>query len=277
MARSAASSSRRPADAHFRPAATCAISTRLGRTGRQRGSARLLARGIRPQRRDQALSQALRGADRRHRHGRRRRGLGARLAPGRRRPISSSPCRRSASASFPMSARPGSCRACRVRSAPIARSPATGSDADGRRRGRRRDPPRRLGAVFGDLADALCGAGGRSMRHCLGSRLPTASATRPQRRGGDGPVMAHRAAIDRIFAPDRVEAILARLDAEAASGRRRCRSGRAPRRGDDPRQGAAQPEDRARADAARPRLVVRGMHGGGVPHRFAGRLWRGFL
>ncbi len=56
-----------------------------GDGGRPCGATRLLARGIHPQRADQALSKTLCRRDRRHRHGRRRRRVGARLAPDRRR------------------------------------------------------------------------------------------------------------------------------------------------------------------------------------------------
>ena len=58
-----------------------ALRSRPG--GRDRGGAALLARGIRAQHPDQALSEALCRADRRHRHGRRRRRLAARQPPGR--------------------------------------------------------------------------------------------------------------------------------------------------------------------------------------------------
>ena len=61
------------------------LRSRQGRPAR-RGAA-ILARRISAQRGDQELPQALRGADRRHRHGRRRRRLGARLASRRRRPL----------------------------------------------------------------------------------------------------------------------------------------------------------------------------------------------
>jgi enoyl-CoA hydratase len=65
---------------------------------------------------------------------------------------------------------------------------------------------------FGDLAEALGGA--VSVDAMLG-----AFARAPSPQGGkETPVMAQRTAINRIFAADRVEDILARLDAEAASG-----------------------------------------------------------
>ena len=100
-------SRRHPRDRHGRGRARVlgrrrparALRPRAGRP--LRGGARLLARRIPAQCADQALPQALRRADRRHRHGRRRRRLGARLAPRGRRPLRASPCPRSASASFP--------------------------------------------------------------------------------------------------------------------------------------------------------------------------------
>ncbi len=60
---------------------------------------------------------------------------------------------------------------------------------------------------FADLADALCGA----------TSVDAARAAFAE-PAGEGPVTARRAAIDRLFAADSVEDILARLDAEAADG-----------------------------------------------------------
>ena len=66
-------------------------------------------------RRIKTLSETHRRADRRHRDGRRRRRLACtRIASVGERARSSSPCRRSASASSPTSARPISCRGCRI-------------------------------------------------------------------------------------------------------------------------------------------------------------------
>jgi enoyl-CoA hydratase len=62
-------------------------------------------------------------------------------------------------------------------------------------------------ARFGDLIDALCGA--TPVDALLGAFAEPA---------GQGTLAVHRAAIDRIFAGDRVEDILARLDAEASAG-----------------------------------------------------------
>jgi enoyl-CoA hydratase len=61
-------------------------------------------------------------------------------------------------------------------------------------------------ARFPELIEALCGA--VSVDAVLGAFVIPA---------GEGPIAAHRAAIDRLFAGDNVEGILAVLDAEAAS------------------------------------------------------------
>jgi enoyl-CoA hydratase len=60
---------------------------------------------------------------------------------------------------------------------------------------------------FPDLLDALCGD--------ISVDALLAAFAEPV---GEGPVTARRAAIDRMFAPDRVEDILQNLDAEAARG-----------------------------------------------------------
>jgi enoyl-CoA hydratase len=62
-------------------------------------------------------------------------------------------------------------------------------------------------ARFGDVLDALCGA--TPVDALLGAFAEPA---------GEGVLATRRAAIDRIFVGDRVEDILARLDAEASSG-----------------------------------------------------------
>ena len=95
---------------------------------------------------------------------------------------------------------------------------------------------------FADLTDALCGN--------VSVDATLAAFAEP---AGRGPVTARRGAIDRLFAGDRVEDILAR------ARRRGRRMGGRDRR-HDPHQVADQPEARARAGAARPRLVVRGLH-----------------
>src|SRR5215475_4462121 len=62
-------------------------------------------------------------------------------------------------------------------------------------------------ARFPDLVDALCGN--------VSVDALLAAFAEPV---GEGPLAAHWATIDRLFAGDEVEAILATLDAEAASG-----------------------------------------------------------
>jgi len=63
-------------------------------------------------------------------------------------------------------------------------------------------------ARFAELVEALCGA--------VSVDATLAAFAEPRERE-PGPVMAHRTAIDRIFAAGSVEEILARLDAEAAT------------------------------------------------------------
>jgi len=60
---------------------------------------------------------------------------------------------------------------------------------------------------FGDLADALCGA--------VSVDATLAAFAEP---AGEAPIAARRGAIDRLFKGDRIEQILASLDAEAAAG-----------------------------------------------------------
>jgi enoyl-CoA hydratase len=67
-------------------------------------------------------------------------------------------------------------------------------------------------ARFGDLADALCG--GVSVDAILAAFSRSPSPDEPRY----GPVMARRAAIDRIFAAATVEDILTQLEIEASSG-----------------------------------------------------------
>ena len=62
-------------------------------------------------------------------------------------------------------------------------------------------------ARFGELADALCGA--------VAVDATLAAFAEP---AGEAPLAARRSAIDRMFKGDRVEQILAALDAEAAAG-----------------------------------------------------------
>ena len=65
---------------------------------------------------------------------------------------------------------------------------------------------------FAELVEALCSA------VSVDAVLATfAEQESPPQKAVEGPVMAHRTAIDRIFAAGSVEEILARLDAEAAT------------------------------------------------------------
>ena len=64
-------------------------------------------------------------------------------------------------------------------------------------------------ARFAELVEALCSA--------VSVDAILAAFAEPEREKEQGPVMAHRTAIDRIFAAGSVEEILARLDAEAAT------------------------------------------------------------
>jgi enoyl-CoA hydratase len=64
-------------------------------------------------------------------------------------------------------------------------------------------------ARFAELLEALCGA--------VSVDAILAAFAEPAGEKEQGPVTAHRSAIDRIFAADSVEEILARLDAEAAT------------------------------------------------------------
>ncbi len=72
-------------------------------------------------------------------------------------------------------------------------------------------PTHRVESVrFAELVEALCGA-------VSVDAVLAAFAEPVEREKEQGPVMAHRRAIDRIFAAGSVEEILARLDAEAAT------------------------------------------------------------
>ena len=128
----------------------------LGQAGRQDEALDLLARRIHAQRRDQALSEALRVADRRHRDGRRLRRIGARLASRRRRPL-------------PVRDAGGRHRLLPRRWRHMVAAAHAGRDrrllrADRRahedgRWGRRRnsDPSRAVGSAFPISLEALCG------------------------------------------------------------------------------------------------------------------------
>jgi enoyl-CoA hydratase len=81
-------------------------------------------------------------------------------------------------------------------------------------------------ARFGELAEALCGGDAVDAVLARFAEQPAASGKpgpaesgkdAPSRKNGEGDVIAHRGAIDRLFAAGSVEDILARLDAEAAA------------------------------------------------------------
>ena len=104
-----------------------------------------------------------------------------------------------------MWAPPGFCRACRASSAPIARSPASASalpTAAAPGIATHRIPSARFGA----LLDGLTGT--------VSVDAVLAAFAEP---AGEGPIVARRSAIDRLFAGARVEDILDALDREAAS------------------------------------------------------------
>ena len=209
---------------------------------------------------DQAFPQALCGADRRHRDGRRRWCVGAWLASRRRRPLFRSRCRRSALAFFQTWARPGFCRACRANSVPIARSPAS---------------------VFAPMTVA-----GRALRRTA-LRLRVSMSLLEGLTGtvsvdavlaafaepvGEGPILARRTAIDRLFAADQVEDILDALDREASVGRRRGGVG-GQDRSDNTDQIAAQPETRAWRRCGAARLGLRNVHARRIAHSVAHHPW----
>ena len=165
-----------------------ALRSRPKRPAR-RGAA-ILARRISAQCRHQELSQALRRADRRHGHGRRRRRLGARLAPRCGRPI--------------LLRHAGS----RHRLLPRRRRDLVPAADAGRARhllrvdrralrccrcGRRRHrhPPRSV--------RPLCRAARWPHRHAFPVDAVLAAFSEP---AGEGPIQARRAAIDRLFAGD---------------------------------------------------------------------------
>ena len=116
-------------------------------------------------------------------------------------------------------------------------------------------------ARFGALLDGLTGTGvGR--RRARGLR----------RAGGGRPVMQRKAAIDRLFAGDMVENILAALDREASSGSGDADWARQDR-GHDAREIATQPQTGAGAGAARKSLGFRDVHAHGIPHSVARHPW----
>ena len=111
---------------------------------------------------------------------------------------------------------------------------------------------------FGDLADALCGA--------VSVDATLAAFAEP---AGEGKLARRRGAIDRLFKGDRVETILAALDAEARS-RRRIRQGHGRH---DPREVADLAQARAGANARRRDAVIPGVHANRIPHSVARHSW----
>ena len=127
-----------------------------------------------------------------------------------------------------------------------------------------RHPPRRLGR-FPDLIDALCGA--VPVDALLGAFAQPA---------GEGTVLAHQAAIDRLFTGAAVEDILAALDAEAAGdGTHAAFAARTAAliRTKSP----TSLKTRARTDAARRDARFRRMHAHRIPHSVARRAWARLL
>ncbi len=86
---------------------------------------------------------------------------------------------------------------------------------------------------------------------------------------GEGPITARRGAIDRLFAGDRVEDILAALEREAAAGGTDDEWAQQNRRR-LAREIAAQPQIGAGAGAARKIMGFRDVHARRIPHSVAG-------
>ena len=178
----------------------------LGQRRPARRGAAVLARRISAQRRDQEFPQALCRADRRHRHGRRRRRVGARLASRRRRPLSV----RHAGSRHRLFPR---CRRHLVPAAHAGRARhLLRADRRALRRRRRASPPASPPIAFRRraLPALLDGLDRHGVGRCRARGLRRAGRAR-------GRSSARRAAIDRLFAGDRVEDILAALDARSGS------------------------------------------------------------
>ena len=177
---------------------------------------------------DQALSEALCLADRRHRHGRRRWHFHPWLASCRRRQICNSRCRKSASDFSRMSARPGRCRDLPGEIGTYLRADRRAAEDRRCRRGRGCHPSR--------ASDRFARFARCAVRAVSGQR-----GARRFRRAAGGPGRSCRGGVPSIgsFVRGRsVEDILA-----ASSGRRRrdrpaAMGGRKPRR-HDPHQIAA--------------------------------------
>ena len=110
---------------------------------------------------------------------------------------------------------------------------------------------------FADLADALCGA--------VSVDATLAAFAEP---AGETKLAPHRAAIDRLFKGDRVEDILAALD--AAAGRRGVCQGHGRH---NSREVADIAEACARADARRREAFIPGVHADRIPHSVPRHSW----
>ena len=137
---------------------------------------------------------------------------------------SASPCPRSGSAFSPMSARPGSCRACRARLGTYCA--LTGERLDAADAAALGIATHRVASAR--LPDLVDGAVRRGAGRCAAGRVCGAGRRRARSR------LSGRA-IDRLFAADRVEDILAALDARALPAGPDADFARA-RRGHDPHQ-----------------------------------------
>ena len=201
-------------------------------------------------RRIKRYSKPDRRADRRHRHGRRRRPLApmAPTASPARAPYS--PCPKSASASFPMSARPMSCRACATASASISRRPACARS--------RRRVALGLAQTFtpSDASPSWPPRSRKAARPRRSRAFRRAAAAPPARGAGPAietgsPARAPAGSSRRLPWPPRV----ARRSPRARSG--------------DARQVADQSGDGAAIDRARGSAVVRGGDAPRISHCLA--------
>ena len=116
-------------------------------------------------------------------------------------------------------------------------------------------------ARFGALLDGLTGT--------LSVDALLAAFAEP---AGEGPILARRGAIDRLFAGGRIEDILAALDREAASGSADAEWARQTA-ATIAHQIAAQPQIGAGAGAARQGLGFRDVHARRIPHSVARHPW----
>ena len=231
-----------------------AVRSRQGRPAR-RGAA-VLARRVHAQHADQALSEALRGADRRHRHGRRRRHLHPWLASGGRRPL-------------PVRHARGRHRLLPRRRRDLVPAAPAGRARHLLRADRRAHEERRRGCrpVSPPTTSPRPGSPSSSTRSPERCRSMPCSALSPSGLA-IGALSIYRAAIDRLFSGDRIEDIMAALDREAISGSPDAGFAGATVaaiRGKSP----TSLKIARRAAARGPRMVVHGLHEGRIPHRLA--------